>query len=86
MILFAVLVPVYWAGSNGYPDGLDKLLEQQNVREREPVYSPPLAELQDYGATMPLYVLSGIGGAIVVLGVLLLVGKLIKRDRREGSP
>lgn len=85
-ILFAVLVPVYWAVSNGYPDGLDRLLEQQNVEEKEPAYSPPLAELQDYGATMPLYVLSGVGGALIVLGVLLLVGKIAKHSRREGSP
>ncbi len=85
-IVFAALVPVYWSASNGYPDGLDRLLEQQNVQEKESAYSPPLAELQDYGATMPLYVLSGVVGALIVLGVLLLVGKMVKHSRREGSP
>ena len=85
-ILFAMLVPVYWTVSNGYPDGLDKLLEQQNVVANEPVYSPPVAELQGYGTTMPLYLLSGVGGAIVVLGALLLIGKVVKHNRGEGRP
>ncbi len=84
-ILFAALVPIYWATSNGRPDGLDTLLEQRNVKEGS-VYSPPLAELQNYGSTMPLYILSGIVGAIIVLGVLLLVGKIAKRNRREDKP
>ncbi len=80
-ILFALLVPVYWAISNGCPDGLDTLLKQQNVKEGGSVYSPPLAELQNYGSTMPLYILSGVVGAIIALGVVLLVGKLAKRSR-----
>ncbi len=80
-ILFALLVPVYWATSNGYPDGLDTLLKQQNIKEGGSVYSPPLATLQNYGSTMPLYILSGVVGAIIVLGVVLLVGKLAKRSR-----
>ncbi|MGZ4905748.1 MAG: hypothetical protein ACXV5T_03285 [Halobacteriota archaeon] len=85
-ILFAMLVPVYWTVSNGYPDGLEKLLEQQNVVAKGPSYSPPVAELQGYGATMPLYFLSGISGAILVLGILLLIGKIAKHSRREGRP
>ncbi len=79
-ILFALLVPVYWTVSNGSPDGLDKLLEQQNVEAKAPVYSPPLAELQDYGLSMPLYVVSGTLGGLAVLVVLILIGKALKHD------
>lgn len=85
-IVFSALVPVYWIVSNGSPDGLDTLLDQQGVQGGVPAYSPPLAALRGYGATMPLYVLSGVVGALIVLGVLLLAGKIVKRSRREGSP
>ncbi len=80
-ITFIALAPVYWTTSNGSPDGLEKLLEQQNVQEKGSVYSPPLAGLRDYGATMPLYVLSGIVGIVIVLCIALLVGKTIKHGR-----
>ncbi|MDD1721223.1 MAG: hypothetical protein LUP95_04485 [Euryarchaeota archaeon] len=79
-----VHVPVYWAVSNGYSDG-DTLLEQHIVKEKEPAYSPPVAELQDYGSTMPICILTGIVGAIIVLGILPLIGKIVKRNRREDS-
>ncbi len=85
-IVFSALVPVYWIISNGYPDGLDTLLDQQNVQGKESAYSPPLAELRDYGVTMPLYVLSGVVGAVIVLSVLLVVGRVIKHSRREDGP
>ena len=85
-IVFTALVPVYWIASNGYPDGLDALLDQQNVQGKESAYSPPLAALKDYGVTMPLYVLSGVVGAVIVLSVLLLVGRIIKHSRREDGP
>ncbi len=82
-VLFAALVPVYWAVSNGSPDGLDSLLQKQNVQEKEPVYKPPLAELQDYGLTMPLYITSGIIGGLAVLAVFVLLGRALKRDRSQ---
>ncbi len=85
LILFSMLVPIYWAVSNGYPDGLDAVLEQQNVEGKGPAYSPPFADLHDYGSTMQLYLMSGVIGAIAVLGILLLVGKIIKRNRREDN-
>ncbi len=78
--LFALLVPVYWAVSSEDPDGLDTLLEQQNVQEKGFVYSPPLAALQDYGATMPIYIISGIIGGLVVLTIVVLIGRALKRD------
>ncbi len=79
-ILFALFVPVYWAMSSEDPDGLDTLLEQQHVQEKEPVYSPPLAALQDYGATIPLYIISGIVGGLSVLAVLVLIRRALKRS------
>ncbi len=86
LLVFVGLAPAYWSISNGYPDGLDSLLEQQGVHEKESAYSPPLAELQNYGATAPFYVLSGVGGALIVYGTVLLAGKVVRRSRREDGP
>jgi hypothetical protein len=80
-IIFVLLVPVYWSVSNGYPDGLDKLIERQNVESRGVPYRPPLSELQGYGSTMGLYVISGLVGALVVLLILVLVGRMLTRHR-----
>ncbi len=81
-LVFTLLVPVYWTVSSESPDGLDTLLEEQNVQAKEPVYSPPLAELQDYGATIPLYIVSGILGALIVLAALVLIVRVLKRKHQ----
>ncbi len=86
LIIFSALVPVYWGVSHSYPDGLDKLLEQQNVHEKESAYSPPFATFRGYGDTTSLYLLSGVGGAVIVFVILLLIGKIAKRGRREDGP
>ncbi len=80
-VIFMLIVPVYWAVSSAYPDGLDKLSEQQGVPEKEPMYSPPVAELQEYGRDIPAYVFSGMIGAIAVLAILLLVSRILLQQR-----
>jgi hypothetical protein len=78
-LIFALLVPVYWAVSSSSPDGLDKLLEEHSVPEKAPVNSPPITGLLGYGTAIPVYILSGIIGAIAVLAILFLVGKALVR-------
>ncbi len=72
-VLFAVLVPVYFAFSNGLPDGLDKQLEENRVQEKEPVYNPPFSQLIDYGSDIPLYIVNGLigGSVLIIVGILL---------------
>jgi len=62
--LFMVLVPVYFAFSNGLPDGLDKQLQENHVQEKKPVYTPPFGQLIDYGSDVHSYIVNGlIGGS-----------------------
>ena len=76
-VLFAVLVPVYFAVSNGLPDGLDKQLEENRVQEKEPVYNPPFSQLIDYGSDIPLYIVNGLIGGIVVLIIGLILARIL---------
>jgi hypothetical protein len=78
-LIFASLVPVYWAVSSASPDGLEKLIEEHSVPEKAPAYSPPITGLPGYGNALPIYVLSGIIGATAVLIILFLVGKVLAR-------
>lgn len=77
-VLFAVLVPVYFAVSNGLPDGLDKQLEANRVQERKPVYNPPFNQLIDYGSDISTYIVNGLIGGIVVLTVGVFLALCLK--------
>lgn len=79
LVVFALLVPVYWAVPSASPDGLDKLLEEHRVPEKAPVYSPPITGLLGYGSAVPVYISSGTIGAIAVLAILSLVDKVLVR-------
>ena len=88
-VLFAVLVPVYFAVSNGPPDGLDKQLEENHVQEKEPVYNPPFSQLIDYGSDISSYIVNGLIGGIVVLVIGLILARILsvrgsrKKDSRQ---
>ncbi len=85
-VLFAVLVPVYFAVSNGLPDGLDKQLEENQVQEKEPVYNPPFNQLIDYGSDIPLYIVNGLIGGIMVLVIGLILARILSvRSSRKKS-
>ncbi len=77
-VLFTVLVPVYFAVSNGLPDGLDKQLEENHVQEKEPVYNPPFSQLINYGSDIPSYIVNGLIGGIVVLIVGVFLALFLK--------
>jgi ABC-type cobalt transport system substrate-binding protein len=77
-VLFAVLVPVYFAVSRGLPDGLDKQLEENHVQEKEPVYNPPFSQLINYGSDIPSYIVNGLIGGMVVLIVGVFLTLILK--------
>jgi ABC-type Fe3+ transport system permease subunit len=77
-VLFAVLVPVYFAVSNGLPDGLDKQLQENRVQEKEAVYNPPFSQLIGYGSDVPSYIVNGLIGGIVVLIVCIVLTLFLK--------
>lgn len=77
-ILFMVLVPVYFAFSNGLPDGLDKQLQENHVQEKKPVYTPPFGQLIDYGSDVPSYIVNGLIGGAVVLSIGVFLALFLK--------
>jgi hypothetical protein len=78
LTLFMVLVPVYFAFSNGLPDGLDKQLQQNHIQEKKSVYTPPFGQLIDYGSDVPSYIINGLIGGAVVLSIGVLLALILK--------
>lgn len=75
VVLFAVSLIFYFIFSAPYGDGLEKTMEEGGAEEGEPIFEAPLS----YGEDYPTAFVMGLLGFLVVVGVVLLVGRILGR-------
>ncbi len=74
MVLFAIGLVGYFAFSAAFPDGLERVMENNDVDEAEPFYVAPLSYGENYwGALM-----AGIVGFTITFGLVYLYLKGMK--------
>ena len=67
VLAFSLGLVGFFAFSEGKPDGLEAVLEEQNVGEQQPVWTAPL----DYGSDFLSALSMGIIGFCLVLAITL---------------
>lgn len=78
---FAIGLVAFFMVSDGKPDGLEFIMEENGITEGEPVYTAPL----DYGSDYLSSLTMGMLGFAIVLGVMLAYLIVIrKKDAKEG--
>ncbi len=74
LVLFAIGLVGYFAFSAAFPDGLERVMEDNGLAEGDPFYTAPLSYGEDYwGALM-----AGIVGFSVTFGLVYLYLKGMK--------
>jgi len=74
MVLFAIGLVGYFAFSAAFPDGLERVMDDNGMEEGEPFYVAPLSYGEDYwGALM-----AGLVGFAITFGLLYLYLKGMK--------
>jgi len=78
LVLFAVGLVGYFAFSAAFPDGLERVMEDNGVQESEPFYTAPLGYGDDYWGAL----LAGLVGFALTFGLVYLCLKGFKaRDK-----
>ena len=77
---FALGLVAFFMVSDGKPDGLEFIMEENGITEPEPIYTAPL----DYGSDYLSSLTMGILGFIIVLGVMLAYLIVIRKRNAKG--
>ncbi|UCD92789.1 MAG: cobalt transporter [Methanobacteriota archaeon] len=72
--IFALSLIFYFIFSAPYGDGLERTMEEAGV-EGEPVFEAPLSYGDDYFTTFAM----GLIGFLIIVGLVLLVGRILGR-------
>jgi hypothetical protein len=72
LLAFSVGLVGFFLVSNGLPDGLDKTMEDQGVKESTPVYTAPLSYGGDYFSALVMGIVGFFATLVTVLGILKL--------------
>ncbi len=68
MALFAIGLVGYFAFSAAFPDGLERVMEDNGLEESEPFYTAPLSYGEDYWGAL----IAGITGFAITFGLMYL--------------
>lgn len=74
MVLFAIGLVGYFAFSAAFPDGLERVMEDNGIEEGEPFYTAPLSYGEDYWGAL----LAGLAGFAITFGLVYLYLKGMK--------
>lgn len=74
LVLFAIGLVGYFAFSAAFPDGLERVMEDNGVEEGEPFYIAPLNYGDDYWGAL----LAGVVGFAITFGLVYLYLKGMK--------
>ena len=74
LVLFAIGLVGYFAFSAAFPDGLERVMEDNGVEEGEPFYIAPLSYGDDYLGAL----LAGLAGFAITFGLVYLYLKGMK--------
>jgi len=81
LIAFAIGLVAFFLFSEGMPDGLEHVMEENGVQEGEPVYHAPL----DYGSDYMTAFLMGLVGFAIILLVMLGFLIVVKKKKNSGG-
>lgn len=68
IVLFAIGLLGYFAFSAAFPDGLEKVMEENGVEEAEQIWSAPLSYGEDWGGAL----IAGLIGFALTFGLAFL--------------
>jgi len=74
LVLFAIGLVGYFAFSAAFPDGLEKVMENNGMEEGEPFYTAPLNYGEDYWGAL----LAGLVGFALTFGLVYMYLKGMK--------
>jgi hypothetical protein len=74
LIVFAIGLVAYFALSAAFPDGLERVMEDNGIEEGDPVYTAPLSYGEDYGGAL----LAGLIGFAVTFGLVFIYLKAMR--------
>lgn len=74
LVLFSIGLVGYFAFSAAFPDGLERVMEDNGVEEGEPIYSAPLSYGEDYWGAL----LAGLAGFALTFVLVYLYLKGMK--------
>lgn len=74
LALFAIGLVGYFAFSAAFPDGLERVMEDNDLAEGEPFYTAPLSYGENYWGAL----LAGLAGFVLTFGLVYLYLKGMK--------
>jgi ABC-type sugar transport system permease subunit len=81
LLAFAIGLVGFFLISDGKPDGLETILDQQGVEETAPVWTAPLGYGTDYASALMM----GIIGFSLVLLVSFAYLKFVAKRKQQGT-
>jgi hypothetical protein len=79
LLAFAICLVGFFLVSDGKPDGLETILDQQGVEQTAPVWTAPLGYGSDYASTLMM----GILGFSLVLLVSFAYLKFVAKRKQQ---
>jgi tryptophan-rich sensory protein len=79
LIAFSIGLVAFFIFSEGKPDGLEHIMDQNGVQEGQPVYHAPL----DYGSGYIGALVMGLVGFAIVLLVMLAYIKILRKKKNS---
>jgi len=78
LVLFAIGLVGYFALSAAFPDGLEKVMEENGVEESEQLWSAPLSYGDDWTGAL----IAGVIGFFLTLIIVLFYSKAMKARKK----